>query len=159
MKILALLIPLLSLNCYAEEPGQDKNYSIGLGLGAMYSGVGTNFSFVTEHDLKYISAGCTEYSNATKAACGFGLGWIKTDLFGSKSNNHGYGIYATLIGKERPPSYIVYDVQDYYGAGVSYTYFTNGINQSGFTFGASIHLTNAEYDGRYGTFFQVGYQF
>jgi hypothetical protein len=35
----------------------------------------------------------------------------------------------------------------------------NGINQSGVTFGASIHATNAEYAGRYGAFFQVGYQF
>tara|TARA_B100000809_G_scaffold258723_1_gene302402 strand:+ start:680 stop:1159 length:480 start_codon:yes stop_codon:yes gene_type:complete len=159
LKKLALLLPLLSLNCFAEESDQDKNYSIGLGIGAMYSGIGTNFSFVSENDLKYISAGCTEYSSATDAACGFGVGWIKTDLFGSKSNKHGFGIYATLIGKERPPSSIVYDVQDYYGAGVSYTYFTNGINQSGVTFGASIHATNAEYDGRYGAFFQIGYQF
>ena len=98
MKKLALLLPLLSLNCIAEESDQDKNYSVGLGMGAMYSGIGTNFSLVSENDLKYISAGCTEYSSATKASCGFGIGWIKTDLFGSKSNKHGLGIYATLIG-------------------------------------------------------------
>ncbi len=73
MKKLLLLLPLLSFNSFAGEDKQDKNYSIGLGIGAMYSGVGANFSFVSETDLKYISAGCVEYSSITKATCGFAL--------------------------------------------------------------------------------------
>jgi len=48
---------------------------------------------------------------------------------------------------------------DIYGAGISYTYFMNGINQSGTTFGASIHATNASVESKYGGFLQVGYQF
>jgi hypothetical protein len=167
LKKLALLLPLLSLNCFAEENDQDKSYSVGLGMGAMYSGIGANLSFVSENDLKYISAGCTEYSSITGASCGFGAGWIKTDLFGANSNKHGIGIYATLVGKEKYASYTsTTDGTEYYthesniyGAGVSYTYFMNGINKSGTTFGVSIHATNADFENSYGGFFQVGYQF
>ncbi len=46
-----------------------------------------------------------------------------------------------------------------YGAGLSYTYFMNGINKSGTTFGVSIHATNSDFEDSYGGFFQVGYQF
>lgn len=86
MNKLALLLPLISLNCFAEENNQDKGFSIGLGLGAMYSGLGTNLSFVSDNDLKYISTGCVEHGSINGSTCGFGAGWIKTDLFGTNSN-------------------------------------------------------------------------
>jgi hypothetical protein len=167
LKKLALLLPLISLNCFAEENKQDKDYSIGLGLGAMYSGIGTNLSFVSENDLKYISAGCVEYSSRNGSTCGFGAGWIKTDLFGANSNKHGFGVYVSIVGNESYASYTsttegveYYEHDsDIYGAGVSYTYFMNGINKSGTTFGVSIHATNADFEDSYGGFFQVGYQF
>ena len=167
MKKLALLLPLISLNCFAQENNSDKQYSIGLGVGAMYSGIGTNLSFVTEHDLKYISVGCVEYSSINGATCGAGAGWIKTNLFGSHSNKHGFGVYVSIVGNESYTSYTTttegveyYDHEsDIYGAGVSYNYFMNGINKSGTTFGVSIHATNADFKDSYGGFFQIGYQF
>ena len=167
MKKLALLLPILSLNCFAENDMQDNNYSVGLGIGAMYTGIGANFSLVSKNDLKYISAGCVEYSSRTKGTCGLGLGWIKTDLFGANSNKHGFGVYVSLVGSESYVSYtsssagdksFIHD-SDIYGAGVSYTYFMNGIDKSGTTFGLSIHATNADFEDSYGGFFQVGYQF
>lgn len=131
MKKLAVLIPLISLNCFADETSQDKEYSIGLGFGSIYSGLGANFAFTSEDDLKYISAGCWN-------VCGFGAGWIKTNLFGIESNKHGFGIFAGLVDDEvimatetfegARFSYVE-EVRDVYGAGVSYTYFINGINQ------------------------------
>jgi hypothetical protein len=181
LKHLALILPLISLNCLAVESNHDTKYSIGLGLGAMYSGIGTNLSFVSEHDLKYISAGCVEYSSINGATCGFGTGWIKSDLFGANSNKHGFGVYVSLVGNEsyttanidgatithysdRPA--ITEDIYNYnktdndiYGAGLSYTYFVNGINKSGTTFGISLHATNADRKDSFGGFFQVGYQF
>jgi len=160
LKKLISLLSILSLSCFAEETNQDKSYSVGLGIGAMYSGIGTNFSFVSKNDLKYISAGCTGYGSANGSECGFGVGWIKTDLFGTDSNKHGLGIYGGSLGKEyRYPYPFVHEEYDIYGAGVSYTFFMNGINQSGTTFGISIHATNARFEGRYGAFLQVGYQF
>jgi len=167
LKELILLLSVISLNCFAEDNHQDKNYSIGLGLGAMYSGIGTNFSFVSESDLKYLSAGCVEYSSRNGSSCGFGAGWIKTNLFGVNANKHGFGVYVSLVGNETYTSdtttsegveYYRHE-SDIYGAGVSYTYFMNGINKSGTTLGVSIHATNADFEDNYGVFFQVGYQF
>ena len=163
MKKLILLLPLLSLSCFATEEKEAKNYSIGLGMGAMYSGIGANFSLVSENDLKYISAGCTAYGSTNGAECGIGAGWITTELFDFGNNKHGFGIYAGLLGEESSYTYknnqYSNDESNIYGAGLSYTYFMNGINQSGLTLGISIHATNADYDGKYGSFLQVGYQF
>jgi len=160
LKKFILLLSLLPLSCLAAEESQTKNYSIGVGIGAMYSGIGANFSFVSENDLKFISAGCTAYGSTNGAECGVGIGWIKTDLFGADSNKHGFGIYGGSLGKEhRSPYPSVFEEYDIYGAGVSYTYFMNGINKSGTTFGVSIHATNAQFEDNIGGFFQVGYQF
>ena len=163
MKKILLLLPLLSLSCLATEENQTKNYSIGVGMGALYSGIGANFSLVSENDLKYISAGCTAYGSTNGAECGVGIGWITTELFDFGNNKHGFGIYAGILGKENSYTYennqYSFDENNYYGAGVSYTYFMSGINQSGLNFGVSLHATNADYDGKYGGFFQIGYQF
>lgn len=163
MKKLILLLPILSLSCFASEAKQTKNYSVGLGMGAMYSGLGANFSLVSKNDLKYISAGCVSYGSTNGADCGFGVGWVSTNLFDFDTNNHGFGIYGGMLGKE---SYATLDNNQYslhennvYGAGISYTYFVNGINKSGLTFGVSIHVTNADFEDSSGGFFQIGYQF
>ena len=165
MKILALVLvlTLISFFTFAKENKSDKQYSIGLGLGSSYSGIGTNFSFLSKTDMKYISAGCIEYDSYNGATCGFGVGWIMTDLFDTDSNKHGLGVYASLVGHESYYSYegngYTYKDKDIYGTGISYIYFMNGINASGFNFGASMHITNAEFEDSYGSFFQVGYQF
>ena len=163
MKKIFLLLSILSLNCFASEESQTKNYSAGLGLGAMYSGIGANIALVSKSDFKYISAGCTAYGSANGYECGFSVGWVTADLFDFETNNHGFGVYAGILGKENYASFennkYSYHEDNYYGAGVSYTYFVNGIDQSGVTFGISIHATNAQYDGRFGSFFQIGYQF
>jgi len=117
--------------------------------------------------LKYISAGCVEYGSSNGATCGVGAGWIKTDLSGANSNKHGFGVYISLVGNESYASYTsttegaeYYNHNsDVYGAGVSYTYFMNGIDKSGINLGISIHATNADFEDSYGGFFQVGYQF
>jgi hypothetical protein len=66
----------------------------------------------------------------------------------------GHESYATLESS----GYVIHD-NDYYGAGVNHSYFMNGIDKSGFTFGVSIHGTNADFDENTGGFLQVGYQF
>jgi len=163
LKKLTLLLSVLSLNCLAEDNIQETQYSVGVGMGALYSGIGANFSLVSESDMKYISAGCTKYSSLNGAACGFGVGWIKTDLFDLNSNKHGLGVYASQVDHENRGTlennhYRFHD-NDVYGVGISYTYFMNGIDHSGTTLGVSFHATNAEFEGKYGGFFQIGYQF
>jgi hypothetical protein len=163
LKKLALLLSLISISTFAEENYPKKQYSIGLGMGAPYSGLGANFSLLSKTDMKYVSLGCTEYSSRYGSSCGFGAGWIVTDLFDYDSNNHGLGVYVSKVGEERYATLVDgkfrYYEDDYYGVGISYTYFMNGIDKSGTTFGVSIHATNADYDARYGGLFQVGYQF
>lgn len=159
MKILTLASMLLSFNCLAFA---NTDFSAGLGIGSMYSGVGANLSFISKNDLKYVSAGCVE-SNSYENICGFGLGWIKTDLFGDYSEKHGVGIYASIVGHERfvtiENDRYKSNENDIYGIGLSYTYFMNGIDRSGATFGLSFHATNAEHENKLGSFLQIGYQF
>ena len=172
MKIIIFILSALSLSAFAEQnnttekllPEEQKQYSVGLGKGAMFSGIGVNFAFVAKHDMKYVSAGCTEYSSQYGASCGFGAGWIKTDLIDFGNNKHGFGIYISKVGQEvdyysNNDYQYNYRENDVYGLGLSYTYFMNGIDHSGFNFGGSLYATNAEYDSEYGVFMQAGYQF
>lgn len=159
MKILILSSALFSFNCLALD---DADLSLGLGYGSMYTGLGANLSFITRNDIKYVSAGCVE-SNAFENTCGFGLGWIRTDLFGDHTKKHGVGIYASIVGHER---YTTLENDQYkssendiYGIGLSYTYFMNGIDRSGATFGLSFHATDAEDEDNLGSYMQIGYQF
>lgn len=155
-----------SCTALAQTPATDaqdtaSQISVGVGLGAMYSGLGANVAWTSPTDLKYVSAGCT-----AQKECGLGIGWIKTDLFDSASNKHGMGIYLSKVDEEwqrkvnNLNSQPVYDIEekDVYGLGVSYTYFMNGINKSGTTAGVSFHATNSDYDDKE-IWLQLGYQF
>ncbi|MBD3586723.1 hypothetical protein HHX48_13325 [Salinimonas sp. HHU 13199] len=68
----------------ADEQETASRISVGIGGGAMFSGLGANVAWTSPTDLKYVSAGCT-----AQKECGLGIGWIKTDLFDSTSNKHG----------------------------------------------------------------------
>lgn len=100
----------------------------------MYSGVGTNLSFVSENDLKYISVGCVGFSSLYGSNCGFGAGWIKTDLFGVNSYKHGFGVYLSLVDNESYAGYrttsegqeLYRHERDVYGAGVNGGFFQVG---------------------------------
>tara|TARA_R110002111_G_scaffold41635_1_gene77065 strand:- start:630 stop:1142 length:513 start_codon:yes stop_codon:yes gene_type:complete len=152
----------LSLNAIAEE-NSEQRYSLGLGFGSAYSGVGANFASISQHEMKYISAGCTKISSSHSSTCGFGLGWIKTDLFDVDNDKHGIGIYIGKVDEETEAIYNqdIYTTkkQDVYGAGISYTYFKDGLLASDLNYGVSFHVTNAEYDDNHGWYFQLGYQF
>ena len=161
MKKLVLVLSFISGSVIAQESTFDRQYSVGVGMGAAFSGLGANFALLSKTDMKYVSVGCVEYSSRYGSTCGLGIGWIVTDLFDSNSNKHGFGVYATKAGHESYVTSENFDIKDneYYGAGVSYTYFMNGINKPGFNFGISAHATNAKYDEKINGFLQIGYQF
>lgn len=164
MKRFFLFTPVVFFSSFLAATEVSNDISFGVGLGALYSGLGANVALVSDRDMKYISAGCVEYSSRYSFTCGFGLGWIVTDLFNSESNRHGWGIYVTKAGHESKFVFDGYNTpefieNEYYGAGVSYTYFMNGINKPGLNFGISAHATNAKYEGKLNGFFQIGYQF
>lgn len=163
LKISRLLLITLLFSGSVLASESEKSTSFGLGLGAIYSGIGGNFAFVSDTDMKYVSLGCTSYSSNGGSSCGAGLGWIKTDLFSADSNKHGLGFYIGKVDEDRKASVVngrlKFDDQAVYGLGLSYTYFASGINASGFNIGISLHKTNSDYDSGLGAFWQVGYQF
>ena len=84
MRLLLLAFSLISVSCIAEE-SQSNQVSVGLGMGFTYSGLGTNLAYVSKTDMKYVSLGCVSYSALDGSTCGFGIGWIKTDLISAET--------------------------------------------------------------------------
>ena len=81
--------------------------------------------------MKYVSTGCVSYSSYSGSACGLGVGWIKTDLFNTDSNKHGFGAYIGVVGKDSNQSSFSRKNSAKYGIGLGYHYFLNGISESG----------------------------
>lgn len=149
--IACLLFPLaFSANSSAE------NFSFGVGVGSLYSGLGVNVATRSDTDLKYLSAGCVSYSDRDGATCGVGAGWIKTDLFNSQSTKHGLGAYLGVVGRER----VAFNKDEaLYGAGLGYHYFFNGIAKPGTNLGVTFVAGDAESGFDSSLMVQLGYQF
>lgn len=133
-----------------------EDISVGVGAGMSYSGLGANVAYVSETDMKYVSAGCVSYSSSSGSTCGAGIGWIKTDLFDNDSNKHGLGAYLGVVGVETA---FLRDDKAVYGAGLGYHYFFNGIDKSGFNLGITVVAADTEDDDKFGLSLQAGYQF
>jgi len=143
-------ISLSTLSAQAED-----SYSVGLGMGTLYSGVGVNVAMLSKHDMKYISGGCLSYSSFGGVTCGAGIGWIKTDLFDANSDNHGFGLYLGAVGTERRR----FEDKALYGAGIGYHYFFRGIANSGGHIGVSVTHGRGKSENGSGVIFEFGYQF
>jgi hypothetical protein len=133
----------------------EDSFSIGVGMGTLYSGLGTNLSLISENDMKYISAGCLSYGSTSGSTCGAGIGLIKTDLFEANTNKHGVGFYLGAVGTESNYA----DRDAIYGAGVGYHYFFNGIDQSGANIGLSLVYGVGDDENTSGIMVELGYQF
>ncbi len=139
---------------FSPQPLADNNYTLGLGVGAMYGGLGMNAGFQSDVDIKYVSAGIMQISGSS-TTYGLGLGWITTDLFDFQSKNHGINLYVGAVGTER-----TFDGHDpIYGGGLGYTYFFSGIDQSGFNIGFNLLTGKGSEESETGAFIQAGYQF
>lgn len=132
----------------------DNNYTVGLGVGTIYGGLGMNAGVQSDVDIKYISAGIMQL-DSDNTTYGFGLGWITTDLFDFQSKNHGINLYLGAIGTENASD----DYAPIYGGGLGYSYFFSGIDQSGFNIGFTLLAGKANDGSETGAFFQAGYQF
>ena len=130
--------------------------SFGVGIGALYNGLGGNFSLIRADDLKFISVGCSEASssssNGTNLTCGVGVGWLRSDLLSRKNSKHGLGINLALdydqLHSEVEPS-----------IRLPYVFFFNGLGRRGFNLGLA-PLVRWDADGtELGLMFEVGYQF
>ena len=161
ISLFLLLVPAPALS---QQATVEPSFAFGMGIGSIYNGIGGNVSYVSEQDMKYVSYGCIEITTSNKLSeCGFGIGWIRTDLFNAETNKHGIGIYLNQVDEEltfninNPENF---DKENILALGLSYTYFHNGINNSGFNAGLSLDVNNGDSrNGRYGGVLQVGYQF
>ncbi len=132
----------------------DNNYTLGLGVGTIYGGLGMNVGVQSDVDIKYVSAGILQISGSN-TTYGLGLGWITTDLFDFQSKNHGINIYVGAVGTENS----FYGHDPIYGGGLGYSYFFSGIDKSGFNIGFTLLAGKGNEENETGAFIQAGYQF
>lgn len=154
MKTITKLLLPLTLVVSSQTLAND-NLTFGIGAGSLYSGVGANIGFQSKTDFKYISVGCVSYSSLYGETCGFGAGWVKTDIFDFQTPKHGLSLYVGVVGDE----YDNFDYDAVYGVGLGYHYFFNGINNSGLNLGFTVTAGNENDSVAMGGMFQVGYQF
>lgn len=158
-------VPLLSPQAQAEE-----KFSFGAGIGAMYSGLGVNAGLKTDKQFKYIAIGCLGYSrsgNERDAACGGGVGIIRTDLFSGTNDKHGAGLHIGAVMTRNGDSKTIYEpgsvtvvreIEPVYGVGLSYVYFWNGLSRPGLNLGIT-PVIGFDHGPRGGFGLQIGYQF
>lgn len=153
-KFALTLLTTLTLSI-APGTSAENNFTFGLGVGSLYSGLGANVGIQTENDLKYLSVGCVSYSSIYGETCGIGAGWVFTDIFDFQTPKHGLGIYVGIVDDE----YDDFDREAVYGAGLGYHYFVSGIDKSGFNLGFTATAADEKDGFSIGGLFQIGYQF
>jgi len=142
--------------------------TFGIGVGALYNGLGFNFGRTSEASLVYGSLGCMGASSSRSSSiagdvvsrdsgyetnCGLGLGYLNLSLL--PGNNHGLGL---SIG-------YTYDTDDISGGSEyhvmpGYHYFFNGIGRPGLNLGFGARVTRSDEDSAdTGLTFNLGYQF
>ncbi len=157
-------IIIFSLTLFFIFPGlskaEDGHFSIGAGVGSMYSGIGFNLAHVNSNNIKYMSIGCIAYEEnsdgTSDEACGVGIGWLNSDLIFSESSNSALGFYAGPVGFSRPEAETI---DALYGAGITYAYFFNGIQKPGMAIGITPAYSRYKGAGSGHLLFSVGYQF
>jgi hypothetical protein len=130
--------------------------SFGLGVGALYNGLGGNFALIKADDLKYIALGCSEFSRSSidgsNLTCGVGVGWLRSDILTRKNSKHGLGLNIALdydqLHSEVEPS-----------IRMPYVFFFRGIDRKGWNIGVA-PLVRWDADGtELGVMLEIGYQF
>lgn len=151
------------------DPG---GVSFGLGMGALYNGLGVNLGVQGADDFTYLSLGCIGFSHTesehiasgpngstTRTSesdwdgnCGLGAGYIKQGLFGL-SKKHAFGAALGATYNEE------YDRNEGY-VGLSYQYFFNGSNGvKGWHVGLTPVLRFYESSSEGHLMINLGYQF
>jgi hypothetical protein len=115
---------------------EGSELSYGLGLGALYNGVGINLSAIEKDEIKYVSLGCTAVTdssyNGLDSSCGLGLGYINANILGN-TNQHGIGVHISANNNT-----IENTIE--FSIGLGYTYFVDE-SKVGLNFGVTPLLT------------------
>jgi len=136
----------------------ESEMSVGVGTGALYSGIGINVGRRGEHAFGYLAAGCGVGYSSDKGwdvPCGAGAGWILTDLLTKTNDRHGLGIYVGPVSTRGSLG----DRKEVYGAGLTYVYFFGDGIAKGWNLGITPTVGKKYGDYRAGALINVGYQF
>ena len=130
IKIAIAISILVGVNLKADE----NKLSYGIGIGALYNGIGANIALPKQNSMTYLAVGCvsleySDYNDQWDSSCGFGLGYIDTSILSNKNNKHGLGVFlgATYNSSKEKDEELT--------LGLGYTYFSNGISNRGWNFG------------------------
>ena len=146
---------LVFLACGVNTLSAADKTSFGVGVGALYNGLGGNLALIKADDLKYISVGCSEIISSrdgTHVTCGVGVGWLRSDILTKKNSKHGLGLNIALdydgFHSELEPS-----------IRIPYVFFFRGLDRRGWNLGVA-PLVRWDADGTdLGVMLEVGYQF
>lgn len=149
-------ISLLVIAAAAGTTSAADKGSFGLGVGALYNGLGGNYALIKADDLKYISLGCSELTRSsaegTDLTCGVGIGWLRSDLLTRKNSRHAIGLNVAL-------DYDQYHSELEPAIRLPYAFFFRGIDRRGWNIGVA-PLVRWDAEGtEVGVMFEVGYQF
>ena len=130
--------------------------SFGLGVGALYNGLGGNLALIKADDMKYISVGCGEFMSSsidgTYVTCGVGIGWLRSDILTKKNSKHGLGLNIAL-------DYDGFESKLEPSIRLPYVFFFRGLDRRGWNLGVA-PLVRWDADGTdLGVMLEVGYQF
>lgn len=137
----------------------DSEVSFGVGIGALYSGIGVNAGLKNENDFKYIAAGCIGIGHSDNSGwilpCGIGAGWIWTGLLSKDDHRNGLGIYVGPVGINKGNTENKNKAR--YGLGITYVYFQNGIRANGWNFGITPAISEENGNNKGSLLLNVGY--
>ncbi len=152
-KHIVIIVILSSLLFSGMALAKDKK-TIGVGIGALYNGLGLSYGIQKLGSFKYISLGCLNISNSssrgTETNCGLGLGFVRTGV----GNRHGLGAHiGATYNEHRGLNKIEMFIAP------QYIYFLNGIDDAGLNLGAFVSFGNRDGDFKIRPGLQIGYQF
>ena len=148
---------LVFLACGVNTLSAADKTSFGVGVGALYNGLGGNLALIKADDLKYISVGCSEFKSSsldgTYVTCGVGVGWLRSDILTKKNSKHGLGLNIALdydgFHSELEPS-----------IRIPYVFFFRGLDRRGWNLGvAPLVRWDSDEGTDLGVMLEVGYQF
>ncbi|MET0066497.1 MAG: hypothetical protein ABW076_09145 [Candidatus Thiodiazotropha sp.] len=147
----------IMMSCCLQSPALlAGEYSVGIGVGHLYSGIGINLTKHLNRSQVYASLGCMAAathsgSNDIETVCGMGLGYVSTHLF-SQSDKHGIGL-STGVYRNTDAD------ENEYTLGPTYTFYANGINNRGWSIGVMPYMSKVSgRDAEYEVLFNFGYQ-
>lgn len=151
----------------AIASAEDAQIRYGLGAGIQYSGLGGSVQRVTDRDMIAVGVGMVGNHSVYGTAFGAGVSYQRADIIGvveGQPNRHALGGYLGAVGHEgratfRNGRWTTQEHNTIWGFGLTYNYFQNGINSTGWSLGAGVVHGNGDFRSVSGLAINLGYQF